>query len=329
MRLVLTVVAVLVASGVSAGCGAANQQATQSDSSLLTEATAPTSSECPEAEVLPALLGSTGVAYDYEPTGTPRELALTTEAVVRGRLTGRSEPVVGDAGPALDLGVDVQDVILGEELAGMTPPLSRLRLTVAPEQLPDVGSSAVALAGLEVVAFVNIAPDAQGTDPGVIGVPAVEGLMASCGGKGLVGWHGDGPGWALDNLHDVSLAALALPENIGALEGVWEQADGEGPGLEVARGPEHCGEESTITAGVGTYERMFVRDPEGVVPSDLVGSLDLDAAPPEGDLTVVWERGDGHQVRFALVDGEDGLAVDLGDGRWERWPEVLPVVGCA
>ena len=328
MRLVTWVTAVLVASGAAAGCGSAGQPVSEPDAGLLAEATAPAGSTCPKADALTALLGATGVSHDYEPSDSPRGLALTTEAVVRGRLTGHAEPVVGAAGPALDLGIDVQDVVLGEELNGMTPPLSRLRLTVAPPQLPGADTSVPALQGLEVVAFITLAPDGQ-QEPGVVGVPAApEGLMASCGHESLVGWHGDGPAWAVSGLDDVSLAALGLPDDTAALEGVWEQAGGEGPTLEVSRGPEHCDWESTITAGVGN-DRMFVRDPEGVAAVDLVGSLDLAASPPVGDLTVVWEHEVGHPMRFALVDGEDGLAVDLGGGRWERWPEVLPMVGCA
>lgn len=145
----------------------------------------------------------------------------------------------------------------------------------------------------------------------------------------MTGWHGEGPGWALSDLEGVSLAALGLPNSTAAVEGVWDQAGDEGPTLEVVRGPEHCGWESTITAGVGNYDRMFIRDPEGVAGVDLVGSLDLAASPPVGDFSVVWGHGDGRPVRFALVDGEEGLTVELGDGHWEQWSEVLPVVGCA
>lgn len=237
MRLVTRVEAVLVASGAAAGCGSAGQPVSEPDAVLLAGATAPAGSRCPRADALAALLGATGVSHDYEPSDSPRRLALTTEAVVRGRLTGRAEPVVGAAGPALDLSIDVQDVVLGEELNGMTPPLSRLRLTVAPRQLPGADTSVPALQGLEVVAFITLAPDGQ-QEPGVVGVPAAaEGLMASCGHEGLVGWHGDGPAWAVSSLDDVSLAALGLPDDTAALEGVWEQAGGEGPTLEVSRGP--------------------------------------------------------------------------------------------
>ena len=222
MQLTVAVL-VVVASFVTSGCGSSGQPAAQPDPGLLTEVTAPTNSDCPEADALTALLGSTGVTYDYEPSDSPRSLALASNAVIRGHLTGRAEPVVGGAGPALDLGIDVQHVILGEELDGLTPPPSRLRLTVAPAQLPEVGTEVTSLAGLEVVAFTTIAPDGQESDPGVVGVPAApEGLMAACGDESVVGWRGEGPEWAVDTLDDVSLAALGLPDNSGALEGRWE-----------------------------------------------------------------------------------------------------------
>lgn len=320
---------VLVTSAVVAGCGSVSDPAAEPTSGLLEEATAPADSECPDADALNALLDATGVTNDYEPTDSPRELALTTDAVIRGRLTGEVEPLSGDVGPALDLGIEVENLVLGEELSGITPPLSRLRITVSPRQLPSAAASVPALEGLEVMAFISVQGDGQEEEPGVVGVPAAEGLMSSCVDEGLVGRHGEGPGWAFTELNDVSLAALGLPDGTAVLEGVWDRVGGEGPSLEVARGTEHCSLESTIIAGVGSYDRMFIRDPEGSAGVELVGSLDLAAPPPVGDLSIVWGASDGGAVRFALVNGEQGLAVDLGDGRWERWPEVLPVFGCA
>lgn len=179
-----------------------------------------------------------------------------------------------------------------------------------------------------MVAFITVQGDGE-EEGEMVGVPAVEGLLASCDEKRLVGWHGDGPGWAIPGLDGVSLAALGLPDSAAVLEGEWDQVGVEGPSLEVARGPEHCGLESTLIAGVGSYNRMFIRDPGGAAGADLVGSLDLAAPPPASDLSTVWGAPDGPVVRFALVGGEQGLAVDLGDGRWERWPEVVPVFGSA
>lgn len=155
---------------VVAGCGSASGPATEPGLGLRVDATAPAGSECPGADALTALLGATGVAYDYEPSDGPRELALAMDAVVRGRLTGRVEPVVNEAGPALDLGIEVEDVVLGEELSGMTPPLSQLRLTVAPAQLPKTGTSVPALEGLAVMAFISIELDSQ-EEAGVVGSP--------------------------------------------------------------------------------------------------------------------------------------------------------------
>lgn len=321
------VAVVLVCAAVLAGCASSGEAAP----GLLSDATAPADSPCPEAEVLTALLASTGVAYDYEPADSPRELALTTDAVVRGRLTGRVEPADGEAGAAVDLGVEVLDVVLGEDvLVGMTPPLSRLRLTVSPGLRPGEATTLDGLAGLDVVAFVHLAP---GDDSGesVVGIPAaMQGLVASCAGDRLEGWHGAEVGWPERTLDEVALAALGLPETTEGLEGRWDPAgEAGGPDLEVSRGPEHCGWESTLTARVGQDERLFVRDPEGATGVDLVGTLDLTAAPPAGDLSDVWSRGDGPDLRAALVAGQEGLLVQVDGDRWERWPEVVPVVGCA
>lgn len=316
----------LVTAVVVAGCGSAAEPTAELVPGLLHDATAPAGSGCPDAAAFDALLDATGVARDYEPTYGPRNLALATDAVIRGRLTGRAEPLVGDVGPALDLGIEVTEVVLGEELSGISPPLSRLRVTVSPRQLPGAATSVPALEGLEVVAFISVQNDGQ-EEAGKVGAPAAEGLMSSCAEEGLVGWHGEGPGWALLELDDVSLGALGLPDSTAVLEGRWDQVGVEGPGLEVARGTEHCGLESTLIAGVGNYDRMFIRDPEGAADVDLVGSLDPAAPPPVGLLSTVRGASDERSVRFALVDGEQGLAVDLGDGRWERWPEVLSVFG--
>ena len=250
------VAVVLVCAAVLTGCASSGE----AGPGLLSDATAPADSSCPEAEVLTALLASTGVAYDYEPADSPRELAVTTDAVVRGRLTGRVEPADGEAGAAVDLGVEVLDVVLGEDvLVGRTPPLSRLRLTVSPGLRPREATT-LDCEGLDVVAFVHLA---AGDDSGesVVGIPAaMQGLVASCAGDRLEGWHGAEVGWRERTLDEVALAALGLPETTEDLEGRWDRrARADGPDLEVSRGPEHYGWESTLTARVGQDERLFVR----------------------------------------------------------------------
>lgn len=312
--------------GAAAACGAA----APADEGLLAEVSAPPGSVCPGASALDSLRDRTGVTYDYEPTDSPRQLALGADGVLRGRLTGRVEPVRGQPGPAVDLGLDLDDVVLGEQLECMDPPLSVLRLSVAPNELPDAPGTVDALAGLEVVAFVGILSSDSGTDPYVAALPAaMEGLVASCGGEGLLGWVGQGIGWDLLTLDEVSTAAFGLPENVTDLEGRFGQVGGDGRGLQVYRGPEHCGWESTLIAEAVDSGRVFVRDPEGAFSAGLVGSLDLDAPSPTSGLGTVWERDDATPVRFALVEGETELAVDLGSGRWERWPEMVPVDACA
>ena len=37
----------------------------------------------------------------------------------------------------------------------------------------------------------------------------------------------------------------------------------------------------------------------------------------------------GADERMFVRDLEGAAVVDLGGDRWERWPEVLPAVGCA
>ncbi len=324
LRLALVAVAALTCVG-AAACGAGAPQ----DQGLLAEVSISPGSGCPGAEALDSLLALTGVASDHEPTDGPRQLALGADAVLRGRLTGRVEPVRGQGGPAVDLGLDLDDLVLGEELQGMEPPLSDLRVPVAPGRLPDGAATVGALAGLDVVAFVTVVTSEPGTEPDVAAVPAaMEGLMASCGSEGLLGWTGQGDGWDLVTLDQVGAAAFGLPEDVADLEGRFGRAGGDGRALQVYGGPEHCGWESAVLAEETGSGRVFLRDPEGAVTTELVGSLDLSApavAPGPGS---VWER-DASRVRFVLVDGEDGLAVDLGDGRWERWPEMVPVGACA
>jgi len=192
---------------VVSGCGGG-----EPDQGLLVPVVAAAPADgCAHGTALNVLLSGTGVTYDFEPAASPRDLARASEAVLRGRLTGRVLPVRGDGDVYVDLEVDLTEVVLGEALQG-APELTRLRVVVAPQRLPDVAQTVPALDGAEVVAFVGLRDDVGGRDggqtPAPVGVPLpVEGLMTGCGDR-LAGWVGTGDGWALGSLDEVVVAAL-------------------------------------------------------------------------------------------------------------------------
>ena len=110
------------------------------------------------------------------------------------------------------------------------------------------------------------------------------------------------------------------------MEGVWTDADGKPqPTSEIFSypGPEHCDWQTVTFLTLGP--RQFVRDPEGKLTAQALGSYDGDTRLPD-DAEDTGYRHTG----VALWRVPSGDAVYAVDGeRVERWPALREMIGCA
>lgn len=96
-------------------------------------------------------------------------------------------------------------------------------------------------------------------------------------------------------------------------------------------GPEHCGWERAVLLHVqwppGADERrQYARDPVGVLGrSGLTKRFDPDAELPNGATATGYHTQD---VELWLADGHGDYAYLVFEEHVERWPRVVPPVGC-
>jgi hypothetical protein len=172
-----------------------------------TTASGPTA--CATIESFAEQLVDVGIAYDYEPSSGPGELAGWVDVVVRGELTGMVEEQSASS--------DAEDAYVGYEirvdevLAGEAPDGSgAVVVWVAYNSyLGDAGPFAeAATPGVPVIVFGYAAPRA----PGGL-TAAVEGFMTGCEGEAPLGWVGQLGEWpAMTSLDDVAAAVTSGTE---------------------------------------------------------------------------------------------------------------------
>ncbi len=144
--------------------------------------------------------------------------------------------------------------------------------------------------------------------------------------------------------------AIEPPSGVepGSYIGTWYDVDGnptysrEGRGwyleLHVIEGPEHCGWQSaallrlawplgSASTGGEMATRLYVRDPDGVLPTAGSAPLDLAATLPEDAAYVGYHRGPW-ELWVSPSEVDDAVYLVAGEGAViERWPRS-PEVGC-
>lgn len=155
--------------------------------------TGATGPSCAQVETFAERLVDIGIAYDYEPSDGPAELADWTDVVLRGTLTGEmvDEPMTSPAGDAyVGYEIAVEDVLAGDaRLAGETATVAMAYSTFHADA--DHYAGAV-VAGIPVLVFAYEHPDA----PGGLVASVMEGFLTACGDGPLLGWVSNYGAWA-------------------------------------------------------------------------------------------------------------------------------------
>lgn len=115
---------------------------------------------------------------------------------------------------------------------------------------------------------------------------------------------------------------------------VWRDGEGRSVSAEVLnviRGPQPCGWEAAAILHVGwplgresednSQSRQYVRDPQGVLPRDVVSEApDLAATLPE-DAELSWYVTVGHELWISPAEVDQAVYLVI-DGAVERWPRA-------
>ncbi|NDL56538.1 hypothetical protein [Phytoactinopolyspora mesophila] len=194
----------------AASCGSAEADGSPgANSSPEADVTATTTAlSCAEITAFADRITDVGIMYDYQPSGSPRDLASENDVVFAGLLTGETadgstEPDDEDGVGYVSFEIEVADVAVGADTIAVDD-----RVSVAVDYNPTDISAAefreVAVAGIPVVVFANATDDDRGF------VAALEGLMTACDGAEPIGLRGTTAGWAdIESLDEVLSLARA------------------------------------------------------------------------------------------------------------------------
>lgn len=133
------------------------------------------------------------------------------------------------------------------------------------------------------------------------------------------------------------LSAACASSTSGRLAGE-QWVDGTGDPLpteavNVVQGPAHCDWQSALVLTLawplgttGGHRLQFARDPDGVLPAEPIGPLELNTTLPRGAVTTDW-RIENNYLYLSPQDPPDAVYLLLPSGV-ERWPRLASEIAC-
>lgn len=108
---------------------------------------------------------------------------------------------------------------------------------------------------------------------------------------------------------------------------IWADAEGRRVRTDIVvsfSGPGHCGWDSATFLNLGNIQ--YLRDPDGVLTEEVIGSFDADSVLPQG---AVDTRYHAPEWRLFTIPSGAAVFVQVESGVVERWPRLREGVGCA
>lgn len=166
---------------------------------------------CEQIERFAERLVDIGIAYDYEPSSGPAELAAWSDVVFGGTLTGEvvdqpaTAPSAGATGdPYVGYVIAVEDVLAGD--TSLVDETATVAMAYSPAHADAADYTQAAVAGIPVLVFAVEHPDA----PGGLVATVMEGFLTACGDGPLLGWASEYGAWQdVDSLDVVAELVLA------------------------------------------------------------------------------------------------------------------------